>query len=94
MMDTVTGEHAAHRKPQTQRGCAHMSLGMAREGQTVRVLSIHAGRGLQARLAALGILPGAELTVLCASHRGPVVVAVKGTRVALGRGMAQRIEVG
>lgn len=70
-----------------------MSLNMARTGQTVRVVSIHAGRGLQSRLSALGIMPGVAVTVVTGSRRGPIVVAVKDSRVVLGRGMAQRIEV-
>jgi len=70
-----------------------MPLGMARSGQTVRVVSVHAGRGLQARLSALGIMPGVEITVMTGNRRGPIVVAVKDSRVVLGRGMAQRIDV-
>lgn len=70
-----------------------MSLGMAKPGQTVRVTRICAGRGLQSRLSALGIMPGAELTVVTGSHRGPIVVAVKDSRVVLGWGMAQQIDV-
>ncbi|MCU0611627.1 MAG: FeoA domain-containing protein [Candidatus Eisenbacteria bacterium] len=70
-----------------------MSLGMAKTGQRVRVVSIDAGRSLQARLSAMGILPGVELTVMSGGARGPIVVAVRESRVVLGRGMAQRIDV-
>jgi len=52
-----------------------------------------AGDGLTARLAAMGLLPGAEIEVLSNSNRGPFIVAVKGTRVVLGRGVAQKILV-
>ena len=70
-----------------------MPLASAKNGQTVRVLTIQAGRGLQARLAAMGIAPGAEITVIASQEHGPFVVAVKGSRVVLGRGMTSRIDV-
>ena len=62
-------------------------------GGTVRLLGVGAGRGLQAHLAAMGLVPGVEMTVLTNHHRGPFVVSVKGCRIMLGRGMAQRIVV-
>ena len=43
------------------------------------------------RLAALGVVPGAELTVLRA--HGPAIVALGGARVALGRSAAECVEV-
>lgn len=70
-----------------------MSLSMAKRGQRVRVVRINAGRGLQARLFGMGIIPGTELTVVAGGNRGPVVVAVGASKIVLGRGMAHRIEV-
>jgi ferrous iron transport protein A len=52
------------------------------------------GRRLAGRLAALGLTLGAELEVLQNSGRGPVLVQVRGTRLALGRGQAGKILVG
>jgi Fe2+ transport system protein FeoA len=54
------------------------------------------GRGFLETLRVLGITEGDELLVLrSAPFHGPVLVEVKrlGTKVALGRGMAQKIEV-
>jgi ferrous iron transport protein A len=70
-----------------------MPLAHARTGETVRVVAINAGRGLQARLAAMGITPGSRLTVKGRNDHGPFVVAVRDSRVALGRGMVSKIEV-
>lgn len=62
-------------------------------GERVHLLEMDAGDGLTARLAAMGLLPGAEIEVLSNSNRGPFIVAVKGTRVVLGRGVAQKMLV-
>ena len=68
-------------------------LGNAPEGAQVHLIGIDAGQGLTARLTAMGLVPGVELTVVRNQGFGPAVVEVKGTRLALGRGMAQRIRV-
>ncbi len=69
------------------------TLATVKPGQTVRLVRIHAGQGLVARLAAMGMLPRVEITVVRNSHPGPCVVSVRDSRVALGRGMADKIEV-
>jgi len=52
------------------------------------------GRGLEKRLMDMGLTPGTRVTVVkSAPFRGPVEVLVRGSRLALGRGMAERIFV-
>lgn len=52
------------------------------------------GRGFQKRLMDLGLTPGTEVTVVkSAPFRGPVEIRVRGSLLALGRGMAERILV-
>lgn len=70
-----------------------MPLAMVVAGRKVRMVGVQAGRGLQGRLAAMGLVPGAEIEVVRGSARGPFVVSVKGCRLMLGRGMAHRILV-
>ncbi len=70
-----------------------MPLTMIREGKKAVLRSIEGGRQLRSRLAALGLLPGAELEVIQNSGHGPFVIAVKGSRIVIGRGMAARIAV-
>ena len=70
-----------------------MPLTMVTVGRRVRLVGVHAGRGLQGRLAAMGLLPGVEIEVVSRSLHGPFVVAVKGSRVMIGRGMAHKIMV-
>jgi ferrous iron transport protein A len=69
------------------------TLATIRPGQTVRLVRIHAGQHLMSRLAAMGMLPHVEITVVRNSHPGPCVISVRDSKVALGRGMADRIEV-
>ena len=44
-----------------------------------------------ARLAALGFTPGAAVQVVRNSFRGPIIVMVMDTRIALGRGQAEGV---
>ncbi|MCR4404395.1 MAG: ferrous iron transport protein A [Candidatus Acetothermia bacterium] len=62
-------------------------------GEVGLVRALTGGRGLVARLAALGFIPGTEVMMLQNFGRGPLLVAVRNTRVALGRGEAARIWV-
>jgi len=76
-----------------ERKHGSMSLAMMEVGRRVRVVGVNAGRGLQARLATMGLVPGTEIDVVQNSGRGPFVIAVKESRLMLGRGMAQKIMV-
>lgn len=58
------------------------------------VVSVAGGHGLRHRLALLGVRPGVELQKISSILlRGPVVVQVGGRQVAIGFGMADRIDV-
>ena len=60
----------------------------------VRVMMIHGGHRVRAHLNTLGIHIGDWLTVVeRAPFRGPVLVEINGTRLALGRGVAAKIQV-
>lgn len=45
------------------------------------------------RLAAMGFVPGVRLLVEANYGRGPVIVRIKGARVAIGRGQACKLMV-
>jgi len=49
--------------------------------------------GLTRRLAEMGFTKGERVRVLHSSPPGPILVMVKGARVALGRGVAMKIMV-
>ncbi|MCB2223113.1 MAG: ferrous iron transport protein A [Actinobacteria bacterium] len=60
-------------------------------GARVRVVRVDGGRRLVHRLAALGIVPGACLVV--DRSRGPALVEVGHTRVAVDRVVAAAVQV-
>jgi ferrous iron transport protein A len=68
-------------------------LSLVQAGQTVRIAAINAGYGLRVRLVSMGLLPNVEVTVIKHGRPGPFVVAVKGSKVVLGKGMADKIMV-
>ncbi len=68
-------------------------LSKVQAGETVKLAGIKAGRGLNSRLASMGLVPNVEITVVSNSHPGPFVISVKGSKVMLGRGMAHKIMV-
>ncbi|HIE47533.1 TPA: ferrous iron transport protein A [Candidatus Bipolaricaulota bacterium] len=62
-------------------------------GELARVFAVSGGRGATRRLAELGLTPGAAVRVLSAARGGPVLVEIRGSRIALGRGMAAKVLV-
>ncbi len=62
-------------------------------GEPVTIVQLSRGFGFMARLAALGFTPGAEVRVVRNQGRGPLIVSVLDTEVALGRGQAAHIIV-
>ncbi|MDY6881493.1 MAG: FeoA domain-containing protein [Desulfatiglans sp.] len=70
-----------------------MVLSATKPGMEVTVTDIIGGRGVRSRLYSMGFTPGTKLTVLKGEGGGPVMVAVRGSRVAIGRGMANKITV-
>jgi len=57
------------------------------------VTDLVGGHGMLTRMATLGFTPGAEVTMVQNFGRGPIIVLVRGGRVALGRGEACKIRV-
>ena len=57
------------------------------------VLELNGGRTLVSRLATLGFTPGAPLKMIQNFGNGPLIVRVRDTRIALGRGEARKVFV-
>lgn len=70
-----------------------MPLSMARPGEVVTVVNVRAGWGLQRRLADMGLLPGVQIRVVNSQMPGPIVIDLRGSRLVLGHGVAQKIMV-
>lgn len=70
-----------------------MTLAMASPGEEVRLTAIHGGQRMRKRLADLGLNIGMTVRVLQHNGHGPLLLAVKDSRLALGRGIAHKVRV-
>lgn len=68
-------------------------LAEVRSGLEVDVVRFEGGQGSRSKIIAMGIIPGKRIRVQSYSSRGPMVVVVEGSRVALGRELTQHIIV-
>ena len=75
----------------------HIRRGLTRHGHTRQGPLIHGitrNSGFEKRLTDMGLTPGTKVIVVkSAPFHGPFEVLVRGSRLALGRGMAERIFV-
>lgn len=81
MEDSVADSHAP------------LALAALPVGTCGTVTGLSGGPGFAGRLAGMGLTVGAEVQVLQNPGRGPVLVRVRETRLALGRGEATRVLV-
>lgn len=72
---------------------AQVSLASLKPGVEAIITRLDLGRHAANRLAVMGFTLGARVKVLQNYGHGPLIVLVRGTRVALGRGEASRIFV-
>jgi len=88
-------KHEPQRRPREASGLTGSGtpLTQVRTGQEVRFVGVAAGRGLQHRLAEMGLLPGARFVVLSKGQPGPFIIRLGNARLILGAGMATRVLV-
>lgn len=67
-------------------------LTQAPVGKSLQLVNIRGGREITHRLVELGLTPGASIKVLQNSG-GPLLVLVRNSRIAIGRGMAFHVHV-
>ncbi|MTI67690.1 MAG: ferrous iron transport protein A [Firmicutes bacterium] len=70
-----------------------MPLAMTKSGDNVVLKDISWGHRLKKRLQDMGLTPGVEIKVVSGNNRGAVIVSLRGSKLVLGRGMAQKILV-
>lgn len=70
-----------------------MTLLDLRKGQSARIVELPLGSMARHRLLDLLILPGTEIQVMRRDFVGPVIIKVRASRVAIGRGLASQIIV-
>ena len=71
-----------------------ISLSAMAPGEVGVVRQLAGGRGFVSRLATLGFTLGVEVNMVQNFGHGPLIVMVRDTRVALGRGEAMKVLVG
>jgi Fe2+ transport system protein FeoA len=62
-------------------------------GTRVAVVRLDGGEGFRSKVISMGLIPGKEFSVQSYSRKGPPVVQIDGSRVALGRELAERVIV-
>ncbi|MFN2159724.1 MAG: ferrous iron transport protein A [Anaerolineales bacterium] len=67
-------------------------LSLVSAGEQVRLVRVRAGKWMVNRLTTMGLTPGVEFTVL-QDCGGPKMLSVRGSKVAIGHGIAHRILV-
>jgi ferrous iron transport protein A len=70
-----------------------MTLADMHVNEHAKVLELCCGKMAMNRLISLGFTPGAEISMTQNYGRGPLIVSVRGGRVAIGRGEAKLIRV-
>ena len=70
-----------------------VSLSELKAGENATVVTFQGGRSVVNRLTSLGFTPGVQVDMVQNYGHGPLIVTVRGTRVALGRGEAAKLIV-
>lgn len=72
----------------------HTTLELLPGGESAVVVSVSGGRGMMQKLDAMGVRPGKKVRKLGTQFMaGPITVLIDGRQVAMGRGIARKIEV-
>ena len=71
-----------------------MPLMMLQKGETgIIAQKVMGGQGVCRRLTELGLIPGTRIEMVNKINGGPVIIRVKGSKLAIGRGLASKIRV-
>ena len=70
-----------------------MSLSDLKEKEKAKIVKIQGGIGIIQRLMDLGLTYGTVVQIVRNFGRGPIIVSVRNTDIALGRGIARKIWV-
>lgn len=68
-------------------------LSSLESGQAAVINSLNGGKRFISRASAMGFTPDTQVTMLQNSGKGPLLVYLRDTQVAIGRGEAQKIKV-
>jgi len=82
----ICGECRKQRRPV-------MPLSLVLAGEEVVIDRLAGGSQVQQRLADMGLTPGTAIEVVKSSGPGPIIVAFRGSRIALGHGLSNKVLV-
>lgn len=89
----LSDEVASALKKSVSKGKFPVTLSSLTTGQSARIVSLSCGRSACRRLQELGLLPGTEIKIIRSGRFLPIELSVRGTSIALGRGLAEKIFV-
>jgi ferrous iron transport protein B len=70
-----------------------IKLSEAKPGAEITLHKILGGMGMERKLTEMGLLPGEKIQRVDSPKDGPVILLIKGAKVAIGKGMADKIIV-
>ena len=70
-----------------------MPLAYLPEGKSGVVVDIYASKKLATKLRDMGLVRGTKVKVLKSSKPGPILIEVKGSKLAVGRGISMKVIV-
>jgi ferrous iron transport protein A len=76
-----------------QNSLSEVFLSDIPSGKNVIISALHEGNELNRRLTSLGFTPGTGVEIVQNYGHGPMIVNVRGMKIALGRGEAANIFV-
>ena len=68
-------------------------LSEKKNNEKVILINIKGGYGVYQRLLDMGLVPGTSFEVFHNHGFGPITISLKGTKMMLGRGLAEKILV-
>lgn len=70
-----------------------MRLSQAKTGSELVFISAAGGEGIMRKITDLGLIPGEKVSVLHNTGHGQVTISIKGSKLAVGHGLARKIAV-
>lgn len=68
-------------------------LAFLSEDDEGKIIRMEGGRGLVRRLYDMGFVPSTKIKILSNGSSGPILVGIRGSRIAIGRGIAMKIMI-
>lgn len=94
-MHTEPSTHAEIQRAAENKegGGGRMTLDQGKVGMTYLVEELSLPTKMEKRLQALGMTKGTKIAVLNNKNAGTLIIKVRGTRLAIGKGISSRIQV-